>query len=77
MSNVSALNAALAYATVREQRHAIETAIRVLNELGSQASKAQIKGNDQLMALRNMLDEKDSQLFEREQDLHFIISRLD
>ncbi len=74
---MSTKNAALKYATVREQRHAIETAIRLLNEVASQGSKAQIKAGDHLLAIRNLLDEKDSQLFEEEQNLHFIISGLE
>jgi hypothetical protein len=66
---------AFEYATVREQRHAIETAIRVLNETASQATKAQVKAGDHFMAIRNLLDEKDSQLQEREYVLYSKIKR--
>lgn len=74
---MSTKKAALKYATVREQRHAIETAIRLLNEVASQSSKAQIKAADHFLTIRNLLDEKDSQLFEEEQNLHFVISSID
>lgn len=77
MSNLSTKKAALDYATVRQQRHAIDTAQRLLNEIASQLNTAQIQSNDHLMAIRNLIDEKDSQLFDREQDLYFIVSRLD
>lgn len=77
MANVSIKKAALEYATVREQRHAITTAIRMLNEVASQASTAMVKGGDHILAIRNLLDEKDSQLFDKEQDLYFILSKLD
>ncbi len=77
MSNLSTKKAALDYATVRQQRHAIDTAQRLLNEIASQLGTAQIQSNDHLMAIRNLIDEKDSQLFDREQDLYFIVSRLD
>lgn len=63
------------YATVREQRHAIETAIRVLNETASQATKAEVKAGDHFMAIRNLLDEKDSQLQEMEYVLYSKIKR--
>lgn len=77
MSNVSTKKAALDYATVRQQRHAIDTAQRLLNEIASQLGTAQIPANDHLMAIRNLIDDKDSQLFDKEQDLYFIVSRLD
>lgn len=77
MTNLSTKKAVLDYATVRQQRQAIETAIRLLNEVASQSSTAQVKAPDHFMAIRNLLDEKDSQLFDKEQDLYFIVSRLD
>ena len=66
---------ALTYATVREQRHAITTAIRMLNEVASQAGHAQVKAADHFMAIRNLLDEKDSQLFDQEQELYYQLTR--
>lgn len=77
MANVSTKKAVLDYATVRQQRHAIDTAQRLLNEIASQLGTAQIPTNDHLMAIRNLIDDKDSQLFDKEQDLYFIVSRLD
>ena len=77
MANVSIKKSALDCATVRQQRHAIDTAQRLLNEIASQLGTAQIPANDHLMAIRNLIDEKDSQLFDKEQDLYYIVSRLD
>lgn len=66
---------ALTYATVREQRHAITTAIRMLNEVASQAGLAQVKAADHFLAIRDLLDDKDSQLMEKENDLYFQLTR--
>ncbi len=66
---------ALTYATVREQRHAITTALRMLNEVASQAGHAQVKANDHFMAIRNLLDEKDSQLMDQEHELYYQLTR--
>lgn len=63
------------YAAVREQRQAIETAIRVLNETAKQATRAEIKAGDHFMAIRNLLDDKDSQLQEIEYELYSKIKR--
>lgn len=66
---------ALTYATVREQRHAITTALRMLNEVASQAGHAQVKAADHFMAIRNLLDEKDDQLQEQEHELYYQLTR--
>lgn len=66
---------ALTYATVREQRHAINTALRMLNEVASQAGHAQVKAADHFMAIRNLLDEKDDQLQEQEHELYYQLTR--
>lgn len=65
----------LEYATVRQQRHAITTAIRMLNEVASQAGQAQVKAADHFLEIRNLLDEKDSQLMEKEHDLFYQLTR--
>lgn len=74
---MSIKNIALDYATVRQQRHAIDTAQRLLNEIASQLGTAQIQANDHLMAIRNLIDDKDSQLQLKEYDLHFTITRVE
>lgn len=66
---------ALEYAVVREQRQAITTAIRMLNETASQAATAGVKAGEHWLQIRNMLDEKDSHLFDREHELHFQLTR--
>lgn len=66
---------ALDYARVRQQREAVSTAIRLLNETASQARTAGVNAPDQWLTLRNMLDEKDSQLQLEEYDLHFKLTR--
>lgn len=77
MADVSTKKAALDYARVREQRQAISTACGLLNQLSREMSTAGVKAADQIRALRDQLNEKDSQLFDDEHDLYTIISRLD
>lgn len=77
MGNVSIKNASLNYATVRQQRAAIETGLDLLNQVGKMAMTSQIKAGEHVDAIREMLKKKDNELFEREQDLFFIISQLD
>lgn len=71
----TSINIGISYSHVREQRQAIVTAIRVLNELASQVATCRVKAADHIMEIRNMLDERDSHLFEMEQELFFKLTR--
>ena len=77
MANVSIKHAALNYATVRQQREAINGALNLLNQVGRMCMTSQIKGGEHVDAIREMLKKKDNELFEKEQDLFFIISQVD
>ena len=67
---------AIHYAAVRQQRQAIETAIRMLNEAASAAASAGVKAPAEFMALRNTFDAKDQELFELDHQLHFELTNL-
>lgn len=77
MANVSIKHTALKYATVRQQREAIDGALILLNQVGKMCMTCQIKGGEHVDAIREMLKKKDNELFEKEQDLFFIISQVD
>ena len=66
---------AIEYAEVKQRRQAIETAIRMLNEAASAASRAGVKAPAEFMALRNMFDAKDQELFDLDHNLHFAITQ--
>lgn len=74
-TNINMVQVALSYALVRHQRQAIETSIKLLNEAASQATTAGVKAPHEWLQLRNILDEKDSQLQLEEYDLHFKLTR--
>lgn len=74
-TNIKMVQVALSYALVRQQRQAIETSIKLLNEAASQATTAGVKAPHEWLQLRNILNEKDSQLQLEEYDLHFKLTR--